>query len=167
MSQSNTYIPSIINIRLMLLNNICIKFLWDPVLQFTWPNDFIYKCRCNSSLPKGIFLSSLLKCLLEHELLLTHAYSYLIKEHTQIGKLLLFLVKRNDHACSRLYYLVSITLTHCIVGYHTSISFALFNYSNMLTLLLIHMYRHEPRVSVQGFESLWGDCRFILADWGS
>ena len=23
------------------------------------------------------------------------------------------------------------------------------------------------RVSVQGVESLWGDCRFILADWGS
>ena len=22
-------------------------------------------------------------------------------------------------------------------------------------------------VSVQGVESLWGDCRFILADWGS
>ena len=97
----------------MLWNNICIKFLWDPVLQFTWPNDFIYKGRCNSSLPKGIFLSSLLKCLLEHELLLTHAYSYLVKEHAQIGKLLLFLVKRNDHACSHLYYLVSITLTHC------------------------------------------------------
>ena len=25
----------------------------------------------------------------------------------------------------------------------------------------------ESRVSVQGVESLWGDCRFILADWGS
>ena len=24
-----------------------------------------------------------------------------------------------------------------------------------------------PRVSVQGVESLWGDCRFIPADWGS
>ena len=24
-----------------------------------------------------------------------------------------------------------------------------------------------PRVSVKGVESLWGDCRFILADWGS
>ena len=23
------------------------------------------------------------------------------------------------------------------------------------------------RVSVQGVESLWGDCRFIPADWGS
>ena len=27
---------------------------------------------------------------------------------------------------------------------------------------------HSPgRVSVQGVESLWGDCRFIPADWGS
>ena len=25
----------------------------------------------------------------------------------------------------------------------------------------------ETRVSVQGVESLWGDCRFIPADWGS
>ena len=25
----------------------------------------------------------------------------------------------------------------------------------------------ESRVSVQGVESLWGDCRFIPADWGS
>ena len=25
----------------------------------------------------------------------------------------------------------------------------------------------EGRVSVQGVESLWGDCRFVLADWGS
>ena len=24
-----------------------------------------------------------------------------------------------------------------------------------------------PRVSVQGVESPWGDCRFIPADWGS
>ena len=26
---------------------------------------------------------------------------------------------------------------------------------------------NKIRVSVQGVESLWGDCRFILADWGS
>ena len=26
------------------------------VLQFTWSNDFIYKGRCNSTLPKEIFL---------------------------------------------------------------------------------------------------------------
>ena len=26
---------------------------------------------------------------------------------------------------------------------------------------------HCTRVSVQGVESLWGDCRFIPADWGS
>ena len=26
---------------------------------------------------------------------------------------------------------------------------------------------HQGRVSVQGVESLWGDCRFIPADWGS
>ena len=25
----------------------------------------------------------------------------------------------------------------------------------------------RPRVSVQGVVSLWGDCRFIPADWGS
>ena len=25
----------------------------------------------------------------------------------------------------------------------------------------------KGRVSVQGVESLWGDCRFIPADWGS
>ena len=25
----------------------------------------------------------------------------------------------------------------------------------------------RSRVSVQGVESLWGDCRFIPADWGS
>ena len=25
----------------------------------------------------------------------------------------------------------------------------------------------KSRVSVQGVESLWSDCRFILADWGS
>ena len=25
----------------------------------------------------------------------------------------------------------------------------------------------NTRVSVQGVESLWGDCRFIPADWGS
>ena len=25
----------------------------------------------------------------------------------------------------------------------------------------------SPRVSVQGVESLWDDCRFIPADWGS
>ena len=25
----------------------------------------------------------------------------------------------------------------------------------------------KPRVSVQGDESLWGDCRFVPADWGS
>ena len=25
----------------------------------------------------------------------------------------------------------------------------------------------STRVSVQGVESLWGDCRFIPADWGS
>ena len=28
-------------------------------------------------------------------------------------------------------------------------------------------YRLGARVSVQGVESLWGDCRFIPADWGS
>ena len=27
--------------------------------------------------------------------------------------------------------------------------------------------REGGRVSVQGVESLWGDCRFIPADWGS
>ena len=28
-------------------------------------------------------------------------------------------------------------------------------------------YTSYTRVSVQGVESLWGDCRFIPADWGS
>ena len=28
-------------------------------------------------------------------------------------------------------------------------------------------HRGYSRVSVQGVESLWGDCRFIPADWGS
>ena len=28
-------------------------------------------------------------------------------------------------------------------------------------------FYQKPRVSVQGVESLWGDCRFIPADWGS
>ena len=27
--------------------------------------------------------------------------------------------------------------------------------------------REKSRVSVQGVESLWGDCRFMPADWGS
>ena len=29
------------------------------------------------------------------------------------------------------------------------------------------IFRDLIRVSVQGVESLWGDCRFIPADWGS
>ena len=34
--------------------------------------------------------------------------------------------------------------------------------------LIEHLVKcHEGRVSVQGVESLWGDCRFVLADWGS
>ena len=37
---------------------------------------------------------------------------------------------------------------------------------------LSHLYfftdkTHTGRVSVQGVESLWGDCGFIPADWGS
>ena len=41
------------------------------------------------------------------------------------------------------------------------------------TLLFAKMCQHIffctafIRVSVQGVESLWGDCRFIRADWGS
>ena len=31
----------------------------------------------------------------------------------------------------------------------------------------LHNLRSPRRVSVQGVESLWGDCRFIPADWGS
>ena len=30
-----------------------------------------------------------------------------------------------------------------------------------------HSPSQKLRVSVQGVESLWGDCRFIPADWGS
>ena len=33
---------------------------------------------------------------------------------------------------------------------------------NFMFILIISI-----RVSVQGVESLWGDCRFIPADWGS
>ena len=39
--------------------------------------------------------------------------------------------------------------------------------SGMYIVLLIIQNRESPRVSVQGVESLWGDCRFIPADWGS
>ena len=31
----------------------------------------------------------------------------------------------------------------------------------------IQFLTYIPRISVQGVESLWGDCRFIPADWGS
>ena len=34
-------------------------------------------------------------------------------------------------------------------------------------MLLNPLDRPTTRVSVQGVESLWGDCRFIPADWGS
>ena len=45
----------------------------------------------------------------------------------------------------------------------------------MLKILLCNVFKvdknekksSEVRVSVQGVESLWGDCRFIPADWGS
>ena len=33
--------------------------------------------------------------------------------------------------------------------------------------LNIKIFNIYTRVSVQGVESLWGDCRFIPADWGS
>ena len=32
---------------------------------------------------------------------------------------------------------------------------------------IFSVFRVQTRVSVQGVESLWGDCRFIPADWGS
>ena len=35
---------------------------------------------------------------------------------------------------------------------------------NVPSILIVS---HGGRVSVQGVESLWGDCRFIPADWGS
>ena len=31
----------------------------------------------------------------------------------------------------------------------------------------LHNKHVLARVNVQGVESLWGDCRFIPADWGS
>ena len=31
----------------------------------------------------------------------------------------------------------------------------------------IDIWSGKSRVSVQGVESLWGDCTFIPADWGS
>ena len=43
------------------------------------------------------------------------------------------------------------------------------NHKIHITNLLITntLSRGPCRVSVQGVESLWGDCRFIPADWGS
>jgi hypothetical protein len=43
--------------------------------------------------------------------------------------------------------------------------------SHLFKCILVHMYYCMyvvlGRVSVQGVESLWGDCKFIPADWGS
>ena len=39
--------------------------------------------------------------------------------------------------------------------------------SPLLQVKLFLNCRVLCRVSVQGVESLWGDCRFIPADWGS
>ena len=38
---------------------------------------------------------------------------------------------------------------------------------NFMNFVGMIVQRTLGRVSVQGVESLWGDCRFILADWGS
>ena len=39
--------------------------------------------------------------------------------------------------------------------------------SNSITIDISVINIGGTRVSVQGVESLWGDCRFIPADWGS
>ena len=41
------------------------------------------------------------------------------------------------------------------------------NWSNGELSKIGHHFSNKHRVSVQGVESLWGDCRFIPADWGS
>ena len=40
-------------------------------------------------------------------------------------------------------------------------------YANKANLKRHKTKAHKGRVSVQGVESLWGDCGFIPADWGS
>ena len=40
-------------------------------------------------------------------------------------------------------------------------------HSPVLRPMALQVPRGFFRVSVQGVESLWGDCRFIPADWGS
>ena len=48
-----------------------------------------------------------------------------------------------------------------------------FQAGNILTIKaqvkfwILNNFRPNPGVSVQGVESLWGDCMFIPADWGS
>ena len=37
----------------------------------------------------------------------------------------------------------------------------------LVFFLFFFVKSRNTRVSVQGVESLWGDCRFIPADWGS
>ena len=39
--------------------------------------------------------------------------------------------------------------------------------NDLLKLTYLNDSSMYCRVSVQGVESLWGDCRFIPADWGS
>ena len=41
------------------------------------------------------------------------------------------------------------------------------DYQKGLNLGILSRKTGFIRVSVQGVESLWGDCRFIPADWGS
>ena len=50
----------------------------------------------------------------------------------------------------------------------TQIEAVIFRYVITQVNSQVHTEKQKrPRVSVQGVESLWGDCRFIPADWGS
>ena len=53
------------------------------------------------------------------------------------------------------------------LDFYEAFFFSIINFQkereNAFTIILIV----KSRVSVQGVESLWGDCKFIPADWGS
>ena len=60
-------------------------------------------------------------------------------------------------------------LTNCIQNWGQNDSLmgeSLWQKDRMVTYILFDLCLFN-RVSVQGVESLWGDCRFIPADWGS
>ena len=103
-----------------------------------------------------------------------------IKEPSLMEKSQRFLYDHNSCTHSYLHLMIPTKNMHfiCILGMHYQCSRKL----NILVdikphwlitiLFMCHLvtfaqnYSHT-RVSVQGIESLWGDCRFIPADWGS